>query len=64
MNANKVKIRFKDDGKQTLKNVVRVETDINYSMYQCTHKDGAQTFIKGKDIKIISFGKSVDIEEY
>ncbi|HEC2144724.1 TPA: hypothetical protein R1902_000188 [Staphylococcus delphini] len=63
MKPYKVKVRFNDDDRQTLKNVVRVDIYPHSSMYQCTHKDGAQTFISGKDVKSITFGKNVNIDE-
>ena len=44
--------------------VRKVDTDINYSMYQITDKYNRQSFIDSKVIERIEFGREVDIVEH
>ena len=44
--------------------VQKVDTDINYSIYQITDVYNRQSFIDSKVIERIEFGREVDIVEH
>lgn len=61
---NEVYIAFLSGRSVTYEDVQKVDTDINYSMYQITDSYGRQSFIDSKVIEYIEFGKGVEIVEY
>lgn len=64
MLKNTVKVTFNDNKVKTFRNVKKVDTDINYSMYQLVHKDNGETYLFRKDIQSIYFGKNVKVEVF
>lgn len=64
MLKNTVKVTFNDNKVKTFRNVKKVDTDINYSMYQLVYRDNAETYLFRKDIRSIYFGKNVKVEVF
>lgn len=63
-NDNEVHVSFLSGRSITYSDVRKVDTDINYSMYQITDKWNSQSFIDSKVIERIEFGREVDIVEH
>lgn len=61
---NEVLVGFISGHARRYYGVVKVDTDIEYSMYQLTDAEGNQVFIEGKVIEYIEFGSKVEIEEF
>lgn len=61
---NSVCVYFLSGRKVSYHEIVKVDTDINYSMYQLTAKNGCQSFIDSKVIEYIEFGGKVKIVEH
>lgn len=60
---SKVKVKLYNGETITFENTIKIETDINYSMYILTSKHGVETHIKNSSILYISFDKeSVELE--
>lgn len=64
IDKNEVVIDFKSGKSTTFYKIIKVDTDINYSMYQLINEKGTQYFIKDEVIECISFGCNVEIEEH
>ena len=64
MLKNTVKVTFNDNKVKTFRNVKKVDTDINYSMYQLVHRDNGETYLFKNDIQSIYFGKNVKVEVF
>lgn len=62
--GNEVHVAFLSGRSVTYSDVKKVDTDIDYSMYQITDKYNCQSFIDSKVIEYIEFGGDVEIEEY
>lgn len=63
-NGNEVHIAFLSGRSVTYSDVKKVDTDINYSMYQITDKYNRQSFIDSKVIEFIEFSGDVEIIEH
>ncbi len=60
---SKVKVKLYNGDIITFENTIKIETDINYSMYILTSKYGVETHIKSSSILYISFDKkTVELE--
>lgn len=57
-------IKFLSGRSCKYRNVKKVDTDIEYSMYQLTDVNGMQVFIKSEVIEYIEFGNAVEIEVF
>ncbi|WP_144781101.1 hypothetical protein [Macrococcoides caseolyticum] len=63
-NNNEVHVSFLSGRSITYSDVQKVDTDIDYSMYQITDKYNCQSFIDSKVIEFIEFGGDVEIIEH
>lgn len=61
---NSVFVYFLSGRKVIYHEIAKVDTDINYSMYQLTAENGCQSFIDSKVIEYIEFGRGVKIIEH
>lgn len=62
--GKEVYVSFLSGRSVTYSEVLKVDTDINYSMYQITDEHNRQSFIDSKVIERIEFGREVDIVEH
>ena len=63
-NGDEVHVSFLSGRSITYSDVRKVNTDINYSMYQITDKWNCKSFIDSKVIEHIEFGREVEIVEH
>lgn len=61
---NTVFIQFLSGRTLKVDRVVKVDTDIEYSIYQLTDEYGRQWFAEGKQIEYIYFGSEVEVIEH
>ena len=59
-----VHVSFLSGRSITYSDARKVNTDINYSMYQITDKWNCKSFIDSKVIERIEFGREVEIVEH
>lgn len=62
--SKEVRVSFLSGRSVTYSDVQKVDTDINYSMYQITDEWNCKSFIDSKVIERIEFGREVDIVEH
>ncbi|TDM23786.1 hypothetical protein [Macrococcoides canis] len=62
--GDEVHVSFLSGRSITYSDVRKVDTDIDYSMYQITDKWNRQSFIDSKVIERIEFGREVYIVEH
>lgn len=56
-----VKFKLKDGSVIVIENAIKVDTDIDYSLYHIEYENGKQMIVDRKDIYFIKIGSEVEL---